>query len=376
VLSGLNLLGRWNKRLDDGASLQVQTYFDNAERNDPFTYSDRVDQFDVEVQHAFRLTSNQKIIWGGGYRHGRQDTNTHYDSPSPLPQAFVPARLSLAWGNLFVQDEIALNANLNLTLGIKAEYNIFTHMEYLPNARLAWRAGNDATLWAAASRAVRAPAVIDRDFYLYLVQAHGPLFPVISGGPGFQSEVAHVYEIGYRTSPAAGITFSVTGFYSLYDKLRSGEPPPNAMVQNLMYGTTDGIEAWGSWQIAPRWRLSAGLLGMHEDLKIRPGSTDPTGPSALGNDPKLQWQVRSSHTISDTLEFDVAARHVGQLPNPVVPAYTAVDMRLGWRINRNADLSLSGQNLFDRHHVEFTGNLLSSASLVERAVFLKLQLRN
>jgi iron complex outermembrane recepter protein len=376
TLSGANLLGRWNKRLDNGSNLQFQTYFDHTERNDPFTYFDRVDQFDAELQHTFNLASNQKFIWGGGYRYGRDSTETHYGSPSPFPQAFLPARLSLDWGNLFAQDEIALSPSLNLTLGIKAEYNIFTHMEYLPNARVSWKASDDAVLWAAASRAVRAPAVIDRDFFLYLTLPHAQLLPIIVGGPGFQSEVAHVYELGYRVQPAASVSFSVTGFYSLYDKLRSGEPAPYAEVQNMMYGTTEGIEAWGTWQVLPAWRLSAGLLGMHEDLRIRPGSTDPTGPSALGNDPNVQWQLRSTHNISDNLEFDIAARHVGQLPNPAVPAYTAVDMRVGWHINRSTDLSLSGQDLFDPRHIEFTGNLISSASVVQRGVFLKMQWRD
>jgi iron complex outermembrane receptor protein len=63
-------------------------------------------------------------------------------------------------------------------------------------------------------------------------------------------------------------------------------------------------------------------------------------------------------------------RHVSALPNPVIPAYTAVDMRLGWRPTRNTELSVTVQNLFDPGHVEF--GTPATASEVERSAFLNL----
>jgi len=52
-------------------------------------------------------------------------------------------------------------------------------------------------------------------------------------------------------------------------------------------------------------------------------------------------------------ELDIIVRHVGELPDPVVPAYTAVDARLGWKADRNLELSLTLQNIFDPSHAEF-----------------------
>jgi iron complex outermembrane recepter protein len=376
TVSGVNLLGRYTTRLANESTLQVQTYFDHTERNDPYYYSDRIDLFDIELQHAIKLGATQNFIWGGGYRYARDSTNTHYDSPSPFVQAFLPPAMNLYWGNLFAQDEIALQPKLSLTLGIKAEYNVFTHMEYLPNARIAWRATGDMMLWAAASRAVRAPARLDRDYYLYIAVPGKPLLPLIVGGAGFESEVAHVYELGYRAQPLPQVSFSATGFYSIYDKLRSGEPGPFAVVQNQMYGTTDGIETWATYHAAQNWRLSAGLMWLHEDIKIRPGSPDPTGPQALGNDPTVQWQLHSTHDISDKLELDFMLRHVGELPKPTVPAYSSFDLRVGWHVDRNTDVSLAAQDLFDPRHREYNGNLATTASEIQRGVFLKVVWRN
>ncbi|MEJ0047522.1 MAG: TonB-dependent receptor [Rhodospirillales bacterium] len=270
-LSGMNLLGRWTRQLGEGSSFQVQAYFDHTERDSVSTYRDRTDLADIEFQHAFELTAKQKLLWGGGYRYARDSTVTHFDAPNPLPEAFLPNRRSLDWSNLFVQDEIALDPKLTLTLGMKVETNIYTNAEYLPSARLAWKPSDNSLLWGAWSRAVRAPARLDVDFNLYLSLPKTALIPVIKGGPNFQSEVAYVTEIGYRAQPLQALSYSVTGFYSQYDRLRSGSPPP-AFIQNLMGGPVYGVEAWGTWHAARDWRMSAGLVELRERIRLLPGS--------------------------------------------------------------------------------------------------------
>ena len=42
-------------------------------------------------------------------------------------------------------------------------------------------------------------------------------------------------------------------------------------------------------------------------------------------------------------EFDVAARRVGAIGTGDVPAYTAVDLRYAWRVNRYFDLYFIAQ---------------------------------
>jgi iron complex outermembrane recepter protein len=64
---------------------------------------------------------------------------------------------------------------------------------------------------------------------------------------------------------------------------------------------------------------------------------------------------------------------VGALSQPVVPSYTALDLRLGWQLRSNVDLSIAGQNLLDGGHGEFTN--VATRTDFKRAVFLKLQCR-
>jgi iron complex outermembrane recepter protein len=360
-LAGVNLVGRWKRKLGEDSDLTLQAYYDRTEREDPGVFSDTMDVFDFEFQHAIALGRMHHVVWGAGYRAAQDRTD-----PGVL-FAFYPERRNLAWANLFIQDQIELAPRVELTLGAKAESNDYTDVEFLPTVRLAWKPTDDRLLWGAISRAVRAPSRIDREFYFF-VPLNPPVY-IIKGGPDFQSEIVDVFEVGYRAQPSSSISYSISTFYNIYDKLRSGQPAP-AFVQNMIEGTTYGIEAWGSYQASSAWRLSAGVLALQKDLRLKPGSTDPVGPSALGNDPEEQWMLRSLLNITQRHELDVMIRHVSGLPDPTVPAYTAVDFRLGWRPDPRLELSLTVQNAFDPSHPEF--DAAPTRSEYDRSYYLEL----
>jgi iron complex outermembrane receptor protein len=347
ALAGFNLLGRWDHRLDGGSTVGLQAYYDHTERNVRGTFDDTLDVFDVQFQHSLKAIGAHSVVWGAQYRFGR-DRIVNDDFV-----AFLPADADHTWSSLFAQDEISLLEDLRLTLGARIERNDYTGNEFLPSARLAWRFLPDHLLWTAASRTVRAPSRIDRDFFF---PANGPPF-LINGGPDFRSEVAHVYEVGYRGQPSPRLTYSATAFYTEYDHLRTLEIDPSLTFLNFaneMEGRTSGVEMWGTWQAAASWRLSAGFTSLHKELRLKPGSDGLNGGvSAEGNDPDYTWHLRSTHNFSERWEFDAIARAVAELPLPAVPAYVAVDMRLGWKPRKDLELALVGRNLFDSAHAEF-----------------------
>jgi iron complex outermembrane recepter protein len=359
-ISGGNVIARWNERLAGGSDLRVQFYYDRTKR-DQATFGETLDILDVEMQQGLPAVGAHRILWGGGYRSAKDSVR------NSAGLAFLPADKDLAWANAFVQDEIRLADGLELTLGIKLESNDYTGWETLPSVRLAWKAAPNRLVWGALSRAVRAPARLDRELFL---PANPPF--LLAGGPNFESEIANVAEIGYRAQASSTLSYSVTAFYHDFDKLRSLEPLPGGgfVIANGVEGTTRGIEGWGAWQATKSWRFSAGGMYLDKDLKSRPGSLDPTGPAAQGNDPEYQWQLRSSLNLTDRHEFDVIVRNVGSLPNPAVPAYVAVDAWLGWRVSRSVELSLTLQNIFDSEHPEFGAP--ATRSVFERGAFLKL----
>ena len=356
-MSGGNLLARWNGLLANGSPFKLQAYVDYSARDDFTAFRDRASTADFEFTHEPLRPPGQQLLWGMGYRQTQDSTD------ASAPVVFIPADRTLHWANVFAQHDLYFAGKWQLTLGAKAERNDYTGVEFLPNARLAYRHSPQALTWAAASRAVRAPARLDREFF----SPGTPPF-AINGGPNFRSEIAKVLEIGHRGYAARGLSYSITAFHQRYDRLRSGSPPPVTLI-NQIAGSIDGIEAWTTWQATAAWRLSAGLLELREHLHSTRGVPDPGGIASLGNDPRQQWSLRSSLNIGRRGELDLMLRHVGALPSPVVEAYTAVDARLAWNVTPQFEVSVLGQNLFDRRHVEF--NAVSAASQIERRLFIK-----
>lgn len=351
--SGANLLARYNRRLGDASEVQVQGYLDHMSRRDAVVLHPSVDVADLEAQHALTRGAH-RLVYGGGYRV------SHDSEEQTLAAMFLPPSDTLHWWNVFAQDEVALAERLTFTAGAKVEHNDYTGAEFLPNLRLGWRASPVHFFWTSVSRAVRSPARFDRS-------VASPLFPSI-GGPDFVSEVAKVYELGYRAS-ASRVSFSATAFLHDWDRLRSGTTLP-LELENKISGRVTGTEMWGTFQASERWRLMAGAVTLHESLALEPGSTDPVGTEnvTLRNDPSRQYMLRSSLELSADKELETLVRHVSALPNPVVPGYTALDLRYAWRPKRGVELSVTAQNLLDPAHVEFATSAAPPVE-IERALF-------
>jgi iron complex outermembrane receptor protein len=184
-----------------------------------------------------------------------------------------------------------------------------------------------------------------------------------------------VYEVGYRASPNPRLTFSVAGFYEELSDLRGGRFDPVArafLISNEIEGTSRGFEAWALFQATDRWRLMAGWLELDQDLHPRPGSTDVGGPAALGNDPRHSVKLRSYWRVSDAVDLDVSWRYVSALAFlPTVPAYSATDARVAWRVTPAIELSLQGSDLFHGSHVEFDEHGLPAS--IPRAWYAQLR---
>ena len=352
-MDGFNLLGRWTRDLGEGERLRVQAYYDRTTRDVPGTLRDEINTLDLEVQHGLRARRVHRILWGFGVRrHG--DTVENVGAPAI---AFVPPYKALLQANVFVQDEIALGEAVDLTLGAKLDRNTYTGTEFLPSARLAWRYRPNAMLWGAVSRAVRAPSRLDREIFT----------PAVFGGPDFRSEVSRVYELGHRAQAGARFAWSATAFYHDHEHQRSLAPVPGgAVIANDLEGRTAGIESWASWRVSERVRLQGGFTRLSQTLQPRPGTVDVQAPATPGSDPNGWWKLGAAFDLGSAWELDLHARHYGALANRNVPAYTAVDARLGWHLSHRLELSLAVQNILDRGHIEW-----APGAELPRAAFVK-----
>lgn len=344
-ISGGNLLARWDHVLPNGSALQIQAYYDYVAFSLPATASDYLNSYDLEIQHRFSWGSRQHIVWGG-------DVRIEEDNFPAVASAavFSPQRRTLSPADIFVEDSITLTEALKLVLGTKIENEPYTGVEPLPSARLSWRSSDAQLLWAAVSRAVRAPSRIDRDLF----EVVGPV-TIIRGGD-FQPEKLIAYELGYRAQPFPRAAISISTFYNVYTDLRSVETSPNIypiMFNNDMAGHTYGAEVWGSYRLADWWHLTAGANWLHESLHLEPGASPLVGTALAGDDPTYQASVGSTIDLSRKWLLNIQLRRIGALPSPASPAYTEANARVAWDVSRSVEISLTASNLLHPHHLEF-----------------------
>ncbi|HSN21738.1 MAG TPA: TonB-dependent receptor [Usitatibacter sp.] len=345
-LQGGNVLGRWHRTLDSGSELMLQAYYDRARRVHVGSLDEVRDTYDVELVHTLRALGAHELNWGAEYRSARDRTR---DTPA---LAFVPRDRILDSASLFAQDEIALARRVRATVGVRAERNPYSGLEWLPDLRVSWNVAPEHLVWAALTRTVRSPSRIDRD----LVVPGAPPYLLVNNET-FESERANVAQLGYRARIAPGATVSLTAFHHEFRDLRTLGPGEGALViANGANGRISGVEGWGDWRVRDDWRLVGGFTLLRTRTSLEPGQVNLTDPP-LGDNPRKTALLRSLWNITGDHELDLAWRYQGPLSDPHVGGYAIVDARLGWRLSPRLELSFVVRNAFDRGHVEFAGDV-------------------
>jgi iron complex outermembrane receptor protein len=343
ALEGNNLVARWERTFSGGDALTVQAYYDRYERTARGLF-DAVETVDVQIQHA--MTRGRHSLLIGAEHRAWEDQFRNFINAFTLD----PPSRDLTLTSAFAQDQIALSDDLVLTVGVKAEHSSYTGLEWMPNVRLAWRAGDAALLWGAVSRVARNPSRLERDLV-------APPF-LVRGD--FQPEQLVAYEVGYRGRPTPKLRVSATAYLHDYDDVRSNDITPGGFlplrVGNGVEGRTVGIEAWADYDLNDRSRLSAGFSALSKDFEA--GSLDVSNLEAQGVDPDFQVMLRSQTALRDDLGLDLHLRHVDDTPVGLAAgyvgadAYTQADARLGWRVTDRVELSVAGLNLLRESHRE------------------------
>ncbi len=197
--------------------------------------------------------------------------------------------------------------------------------------------------------------------------------------PTFQSETLLAYEAGYRQLVTQKIYVDLSVFHNVYNNLTSfgtgalsfeSTPPPTHVLLTIPWangikGKTDGIEIAPEWKVSPWLELKASYSYLNIDLENKPGNTDTgTVLTDEGSSPRHEGTLQARFNLPKRLEFDPTYRYTSALrqqfpsglPSDYVTARSNMDVRLSWRPARDFELSMVGQNLFEPHHPEFTGD--------------------
>jgi iron complex outermembrane receptor protein len=361
-----------------GGEIAVQAYLDHN-RVLLQLGDGTIDTADVDFQHRLEPLGRHELLWGAGLRYVRSELV----GAGALLQADPESR-RLHIASAFVQDEITLEPlRWKLTLGAKAEDSSLSGFEFQPNVRLMWTPTAVDSVWSGWSRAARTPSIGETDARIVIgVQPLPPGSPIPAVSlvnrpqPGYQmrAERLDAVELGYRRNLGNG-SFEAVAFVDDYKRLAGAVTDPGGPVfpgsialpfppyslpdvyidrANPMSGRGKGIELGLDVPLAPAVRLQAAYtwtrvaLGHYDDP-----ATAATAKSIEDSSPRHSANARLVTTLAPGHEFDVAVRYVSAVQSGVVPAYTAVDLRYSWKVNRNFELAIIGQNLFDPSHLEF-----------------------
>ncbi len=405
--AGGHLMGRWQHNISETSDILLQLYYDHTEKDHDMTRS-AVRIGDADFRHRFYVFPGHEIVWGAGYRFISDEFSVQEEFSDPV-SAFQPLDISPTDSDknlysAFVQDTMLLIPNnLSLTVGARLEHNDCTGLEIQPGISLLWTFSEKQSFWASAARAVRTPSrtesgikitegIIDRSDDKLIRDVFGPdisgsMIPVAPvtitffGNDRLDSETLMAYQIGFRAEPADSLFLEFTAFYNKYDKLivtaDTAGPYPEAepslhyvipfYYSNSMKGEAYGMELSGDWQVLPQWRLAAS----YSLLKTKLHWNSVIAEIEEKSNPCDQFSLRSSLDIGRQIQLDVWLRYVDRLSDNEndIESYTTLDTRISWKPLGTLELSVTGQNLLDRQHQEF------SPFEVERSVYFKLDWR-
>lgn len=372
-LRGGNLLARWTHTESEDSDFALQFYHDRHEYSDALLRQATVGTYDIDFQHRFRWTNRQKIVWGLGYR------SVNLNSMPSVSIVIDPPEVHTDLYSAFIQDEITLvDDRLYFTAGCKGEHNDFTGYVFQPTARLVWLPSERSSAWAAFSRAVRTPSLIESQDGLIRTLPEPPLpsflIPTTYASRDFRAEELLAYELGYRAQPIDEFSWDLTLFHNVYEDLRSFDllslVPPVFMLSNRMAGDTYGVELAGQWDVTPSWRLSGHYTFLRMQLHSAANTPVDEAAATEGQSPQNQVYLQSSHDLSHNIDFDVIGRYVGSMPAIGIPSYISLDMRLAWRPSENLELAIVGQSLLDSHREEYRSEFFGIDNTeVQRGVY-------
>jgi iron complex outermembrane receptor protein len=366
-MSGGDVVGKWTHDYSAASKLQVESYIDSEDRLfDSITA--RSVTYDADVQHTYTGFERHEIVWGAGARFIDLFTSGNADYPYPVTSSYSDRLLHVF--NTFFQDQYALiPGKWFLIGGTKLEDNSYTGVEWEPSIRTLWKIDPTQSAWAGITRAVRTPSAFENNFDITIGPIRpGALAPLptlvpVQGESTIESEQVFTYEVGYRKEISKKASIDTTAFYNYYGNIVSNQVQQPFLdgftvvipqtFTNEYHAQSYGVEIAPSWQVTDNWKLK-GSYSMLETSYMA-NEANEAYEYTKNSFPRNQFSVTSYLNLPHYVELDGTFSYTDPLSDLKVPAHVSLDMRVGWKpLETDAlELSLSGQNLFNREHVEF-----------------------
>lgn len=379
-----SLQGNWSHRTDHGHDWQLNMAYTQTEWQLAVNEMSR-SQYVLDFHHSLPAIAEHHLMWGLNYQRISDQFN------NSLTLGFEPDRFTQHNVGVFLQDQIDLLPDLKLTLGNRVEHFTYTGWETEPNARLMWTPNKRHSLWAAISRAVVLPNRAQHSIRLFKTIPGTNTFFRAEANPEMLTENLVAYELGWRWQISNNLDADTALFYNIYDRMQGTKFTGNSRVDPVFGTVLDatvgnyrqvksyGLELSLNYRVSHDWRLQASYSANQFEVNYdrnQPWFRDPLTEQHLN--PQQNLSLRSLFNLTNEIELDAWGRYVDRLfiDQSRIPAYISLDLRLGWHPLKALELSLSGQNLLDNQHPEFSDILyIPVASQIQRGYLAQITWR-
>ncbi len=411
-----SLVGRYRWLSDSGIESSLQASFTRSGVSITEFLAESRNTVDLDYQGRYAI-GRHDILWGLSYRSSSDEITTNEPYIAIAGRSYTQSNTGI-----FVHDDWTLiPERLKFGAGIRADQTSANGTNYSANASLLWTPSRTDSVWLKYAQAPRTSARAERDVSILTGVAirtsalgNTPVISYSQANSNLGPEKAQGVELGYRKQLSSAVSADVSAYRYRYTNLRSGTqtgmfgcspmfgalldtakcgyfgldttPPfgtPVLFVEtqtiNGLAGWSDGVELSADWMVTPNWRLQLSYSWNH--LKMDSSSnpsinthaeiTERSGPHQYGS-------FRSQWNITPNQQFDLWLRSSGGfdrqklidlVPNTStaptfshVPGYVTLDLRYGYRVNKDLEFALIGRNLINTKHLEYISDFIPSAA--------------
>lgn len=346
---------------------------------------------------------NTTVHWGAesrytfslaALRNARFNAGTDFRLDKTESAIVVGGKETLQQIGFYGHAEIDLSEKFQLALAARGDFQESYDTQFSPKAALIYKPRSTMALRFTFNRAYRSPNVVHQSLALPLgpnwvargsgdgfrfgMESGDPLPGEYAGGiPNVKPEENTTFEAGFKGALANAVFLDVSAYTSKYRDFISSLRPigdrDNGIVildeeGNLRAGeltytymnfgerTVRGVDLGVNYYISDQILLKGNASLIEADaLKAAAGFTQSFNtPAAVFN-----AVLSTSDLLCKETSMDLALRHVVEydfnagVHVGTVPAYTVVDLNLGYQMRNGVVYRLTVKNLLDNEHIEF-----------------------
>lgn len=354
-IDGFNVSARWEQPQSNGRHRSWQTSFEQS-RLDHHLLEEKRATFDLEFTERLSPHRRHDVVWGMGTRFS-WDTleNSRY-------MTFADRKSTTPLYRVFVNDEVTLKEDLlSMTVSLGLEHNKYTDLEFQPSLRFMYTPGSSDNIWASFARSVRTPSRLENGVtFIDQTVLPAPLMLETTFDDAAAEKLKSM-EIGWRRQVNADFSFDIAGFYFKYDDAVSsgqtfaGIVPPGVFLSRYKLNNDTRADFRGG-ELVLDWRANSRLQLQGIFSYINTNTAQPAGTVSGdidNNVPEKIVTLFSKYDFCRALSWNLWVRKTGEISKKDIGGYTTVDSTLSWKANDKFNLSLVGQNVFDKKHQEF-----------------------